>query len=174
LLGVSINVPGAMLNHLPLRIADELLWASQRIANGSLSRHGLPRPPVGVASLMATKQQAPAYDDGFLTSLKAGRIEIVAAVEGFDGADVLLADGARIQPDVVIAATGYRRGLEQLVGHLGVLDERGRPLIHGRDQHPRAPGLFFTGFRAELSGQLRLMRFDARRIARAVAGRHRG
>lgn len=38
--------------------------------------------------------------------------EIVAAVEGFDGPGVLLADGTRIQPDVVIAATGYRRGLE--------------------------------------------------------------
>jgi hypothetical protein len=45
------------------------------------------------------------------------------------------------------------------------------PLVHGRRQHLSAPGLFFTGFRAELSGQLRLMRFDARAIARAVASR---
>ena len=39
---------------------------------------------------------------------RPGRIEIVAAVEGFDGEDVLLADGTRIQPQAVIAATGYR------------------------------------------------------------------
>jgi putative flavoprotein involved in K+ transport len=170
-LGVSINIPGVVLQHLPLRVADELLWASQRLLHGDLARHGLPRPPIGLATQMATKQQAPAYDDGFVASLKAGRIEVVAAVEGFDGADVLLADGMHVQPEAVIAATGYRRALEPLVGHLGVLDERGMPLVHGSRQHPAAPGLYFTGFRGELSGQLRLMRFDARAIARAVARR---
>ena len=35
-------------------------------------------------------------------------------------------------------------------------------------QHPSAPGLFFTGYRTELSGQMCLMRFDARSIARAL------
>lgn len=66
--------------------------------------------------------------------LKAGQIEIVAAVEGFDGPSVLLADGTRIQPEAVIAATGYRRGLEPLVGHLGVLGEDGIPLVSGGNQ----------------------------------------
>jgi putative flavoprotein involved in K+ transport len=171
MLGIPINVPGVVLNHLPLRVADEILWASERAIYGDLSRWGLSRPPVGLASLMADKQQAPAYDAGFVGSVKVGRIEIVAAVEGFDGADVLLADGSRAQPDAVIAATGYRRGLGPLVGHLGVLDERGRPQVHGGRQHPSAPGLFFTGFRGDLSGQLRLMRFDARSIARAAGNR---
>jgi putative flavoprotein involved in K+ transport len=167
-LGVSINVPGVVLNHLPLRVADEISWMAERMIHGNLSRYGLPRPRVGLASLMAKRGQAPAYDAGFVASVKAGRIEIVAAVEGFDGADVLLADGSRAQPDAVIAATGYRRGLEPLVGHLGVLDERGSPLVNGGRQHPSAPGLFFTGYRTELSGQLRLMRFDARAVARGI------
>jgi putative flavoprotein involved in K+ transport len=167
-LGVSINVPGVVLNRLPLRVADEIAWAGERATRGNLSRYGLPRPPLGVATL-SKRQQAPAYDDGFVASVKAGRIEVVAAVEGFDGAEVLLADGSRAQPDAVIAATGYRRGLEPLIGHLGVLSGRGTPLVHGGRQHPAAPGLFFTGFRSDLSGQLRLMRCDARAIARAVA-----
>lgn len=111
--------------------------------HGDLSHYGLPRPPVGLATQMAKPHQSPAYDAGFVASVKAGRIEIVAAVEGFDAADVLLADGSRIQPDAVIAATGYRRGLEPLVGHLGVLDEQGTPLAYGGRQHPSAPGLFF-------------------------------
>jgi putative flavoprotein involved in K+ transport len=117
---------------------------------------------------MSRRQQAPAYDSGFVGLLKAGEIEIVPAVSGFDGEDVLLADGTRIQPDAVIAATGYRRGLEPLVGHLGVLGEGGKPLIGGGDQHPAAPGLFFNGYRSNLSGQLRLMRPGARAIARTV------
>jgi putative flavoprotein involved in K+ transport len=102
--------------------------------------------------------------------IKAGQIEIVAAVEGFDGPDVLLADGARIQPEAVIAATGYRRGLEPLVGHLGVLGEDGIPLVSGGEQHHSAPGLFFNGYRPDLSGHLRPMRAEARAIARAARG----
>jgi putative flavoprotein involved in K+ transport len=75
---------------------------------------------------LAERHQSPAFDDGFVDSVKAGRIEIVAAVDGFDGDDVLLADGSRAQPDVVIAATGYRRGLEPLVGISGCSTTKGR------------------------------------------------
>lgn len=167
-LGVPIQVPGMALQHMPLRVADWLAALTERMIAGSLSRYGLPRPPVGAATAMAERHQSPLFDDGFVDSVKAGRIEIVAAVEGFDGDEVLLADGSRVQPDTVIAATGYRRGLEPLVGHLGVLDERGTPLVTGGRQHPSAPGLFFTGYRTELSGQMRLMRFDARSIARTL------
>jgi putative flavoprotein involved in K+ transport len=166
-LGVSVNILGLALERLPLRVADQAGWWTQRMLFGKLDRYGLPRSPVGVAT-QSRRQQAPAYDSGFVGLLKAGRIEIVPAVVGFDGADVLLADDTRIQPDAVIAATGYRRGLEPLVGHLGVLDENGVPLVSGGDDHPSAKGLFFNGYRSNLSGQLRLMRPDARAIARAV------
>ena len=131
-------------------------------------QHGLPRSPEGVATTMARRHQAPADDDGFVEELRAGRIEIVAAVVGFDQSDVLLTDGAHIQPGAVIAATGYRRGLDELVGHLGVLDSNGVPLVSGGQEHPSAAGLFFNGYRVDLSGQLRLMRIDARAIAKAV------
>jgi putative flavoprotein involved in K+ transport len=167
-LGVSTNVPGLVLNHLPLGVADQISWLGQRMVFGNLDRYGLPRSPDGVATTMRRRKQAPAYDSGFVSLLKAERIEIVAAVEGFDGPDVLLADGTRIHPEAAIAATGYRRGLEPLVGHLGVLDDDGIPLLSGGDEHPSARGLFFNGYRAELSGQLRLMRPDARAIARTV------
>jgi putative flavoprotein involved in K+ transport len=168
-LGAPVQVMGTVLNHLPLPIADAVTGAAERLMVGDLSGYGLPRPEVGMATLMAKRHQSPLFDDGFVGSVKAGRIEIVSAVKGFDGPDVLLADGSRIQPDTVIAATGYRRGLAPLVGHLGVLDEKETPLVHGGRQHPSAPGLFFTGYRTELSGQMRLMRFDARSIARALS-----
>jgi putative flavoprotein involved in K+ transport len=171
-LGASVNIPGIALNHLPLRVADQIGWLTQRILFGNLDRYGLPRSPDGVATTLRHRQQTPAYDDGFVALLKAGQVEIVAAVVGFNGPDVLLADGARIQPDAVIAATGYRRGLEPLLGQLGVLNENDTPLVSGGNTHPSAPGLFFIGYRADLSGQLRLMRPDARAIARAVR-RHR-
>ena len=167
ILGSSVNIHGLVLQRLPLRVADEIGWLSQRTLFGKLDRYGLPRSPIGLATL-SRRQQAPAYDGGFVGLLKAGRIEIVAAVTGFDGSGVLLADGTQIRPEAVIAATGYRRGLEPLVGHLGVLGEDGIPLVSGGNQHRSAPGLFFNGYRFDLSGQLRLMRPDARAIARAV------
>jgi putative flavoprotein involved in K+ transport len=168
ILGASINISGIVLNHLPVGVGDQLSWMSQRIIFGNLERYGLPRSPRGLATTMRYGQQAPAYAEGFVPLLKAGQIEIVAAVEGFDGPSVLLADGTRIEPEAVIAATGYRRGLEPLVGHLGVLGEDGIPLVSGGNQHPSAPGLFFNGYRPDLSGHLRPMRAEARAIARAV------
>ncbi len=167
MLGVSINIHGLALMRLPLRVADRIGWLGQRLRFGDLAPYGLPPSPVGIAT-MGRRQQAPAYDDGFVRLLKRRQIEIVAAVEGFDGSVVILADGSRIEPDTVIAATGYRRGLESLVGDLGVLDGDGKPLVAGGNEHPSAPGLFFNGYRSDLSGQLRLMRPDARAIARAV------
>lgn len=168
ILGISINVPGIVLNHVSIPVADEIAWRLQRILFGNLEAYGIPRSPYGIATATFTRQQTPVYDDGFVRLLKSGEIKIVPAVAGFDGSDVLLTDGASIQPDAVIAATGYRRGLEPLVGHLGILDENGIPLVSGGKEHPSAPGLFFNGFRTNLSGQLRLMRPDARAIAKAA------
>jgi hypothetical protein len=79
--------------------------------------------------------------------------------------DVLLADGSRIQPDAVIAATGYSRGLEPLVGHLGVLDDRGVPRVHGGPA--AAPGLRFIGY-APRPGQIGHMGREAARAARGI------
>lgn len=92
-----------------------------------------------------------------------------AGVEDLGGSDVVLSDGSRIQPEAVIAATGYRRGLESLVGHLGVLGQDGTPEYIGERTHPRAPGFYFVGYANPLSGQLRGIRLDANGVARAIA-----
>ena len=94
---------------------------------------------------------------------------MVGAVVAFDGEDVVLADGARVTPDAVVVAAGYRNGLEPLVGHLGVLDARGRPRVRGGRSDPAAPGLWFTGYTNPISGNFRELAIDARRIARAIA-----
>jgi putative flavoprotein involved in K+ transport len=137
-----------------------LLW-------GDLTRYGLATPTEGLVSAMARRSPGVTIDPGLVSALKQRAIEIVPALEGFDGADVILRD-RRIRPEAVIAATGQRPGLEPLVGHLGVLDSRGWPLVQGGATIPGAPGLHFIGYRLP-PGQLPDMRFDARSIARAVA-----
>jgi cation diffusion facilitator CzcD-associated flavoprotein CzcO len=101
--------------------------------------------------------------------VRQGHIEPVAAVGRCDERSMHLVDGKRLEVDVLIAATGYPTGLERLVGHLGVLDERGRPDVPPGRSHPRAPRLYFVGLRNPLTGLLHSVRLDAARIARSPA-----
>jgi hypothetical protein len=111
----------------------------------------------------------PTIDVGLVRELRAGRVTPVAALTRFEDDAAVLADGTRLTPDVVIAATGYSPALAPLVGHLGVLDARGRPLHHGRRAAPGAPGLRFVGLSNPLKGLLLQIRLDARAAAAAVA-----
>jgi putative flavoprotein involved in K+ transport len=158
-----------MLDFVPDRAADGMTSVVQWMIYGDLSKHGIPRPQVGAQTRTKVLHQGILIDAGFVRSLKKRRIGIVPAVEAFDGPEVILSDGSSLQPDAVIAATGFRRGLEPLVGHLGVLDAGGHPVPFGARTAPSAPRLYFNGFYSTLSGQLRFMRRHSRAIARAIA-----
>ena len=82
----------------------------------------------------------PIVDVGLVRAVKDGRVAVVAALERFEDGKPVLADGRAVEVDAVIAATGFRTGLEPLVGHLGVLDAAGVPLVHGADEHRPRPG----------------------------------
>jgi putative flavoprotein involved in K+ transport len=162
---------GVVFRHLPVPVMDRLWPLIQKIAVGDLSKHGLPLPPPGAYSKFLRDDVTPILDVGLVPLLKQGKVEIVAAVDSFDGADAVLADGSRIQPDAVIAGTGFRRGLEPLVGDLDLLEPtKGRPIVHGAETHPNAPGLHFIGYTNPISGMFREIAIDARRIAKTIAG----
>jgi putative flavoprotein involved in K+ transport len=156
---------------VPPAIVDPIARLVQRLTVGDLTPYGLPPSPRGTYT-RAREGQIPILDVGLVDALKSRRISIVSAVRAFEGPDVLLEGDARIQPDAVIAATGYVRALERLVGHLGVLDPRGLPLAHGPKTPPGAPGLYFIGYSNPISGNLREIGIDARKIAKAL-GRSR-
>ncbi|MFJ5732396.1 flavin-containing monooxygenase [Streptomyces paradoxus] len=167
--GWAAQYSGVLVRRLPVGLVDRISRVQARVALPDLSAHGLPRPDTGLYTRV--KQGAvPVQDVGLIDAVRKGRVEIVAAVDAFeDGGKIALADGTRISPDVVIAATGYVRALEGLVGHLDVLDDRGRPVVHGARTPSTAPGLYFTGFTNPISGNLREMALDAVKIAKAVA-----
>ncbi|MFD3485840.1 flavin-containing monooxygenase [Streptomyces sp. NPDC058665] len=169
-LGWPAQRTGMLVRRLPTRLVDRAGELMCKIAVPDLAAQGLPRPDTGLYSRVR-EGAIPVQDVGLIAAVRDGRVEPVAAVESFDGDKVVLADGSRISPDAVIAATGYRRGLEGLVGHLGVLNERGLPVVRGGRTSERAPGLYFTGFTNPISGMLRELSMDAERIAKAVKGR---
>ncbi|MGW4950889.1 flavin-containing monooxygenase [Streptomyces parvulus] len=163
---------GVLIRRLPARLVDRMARPLARISVPDLSARGLPRPDTGLLT-RAAEGAVPVQDVGLIDAVRSGRVEVVAAVDGFEDGKVLLADGTRLAPDAVIAATGYLRGLEGLVGHLDVLDDRGRPVVRGGSAPAAAPGLYFTGFTNPISGMLRELSLDAGRIAKAVA-KHEG
>lgn len=162
-----------VLRRLPVRFVDRFIDVASRLNTPDLSAQGMPRPPAGVYTRLLRDGAVPIIDVGLIDALRSGAVQVVPAVVGFDGPRVLLEGGEEITPDAVIAATGYRQGLEKLVGHLGVLDGRGRPLAHGGHTAPDAAGLYFTGYTNPISGMFRELRIDARRIAKAVAQQRR-
>jgi putative flavoprotein involved in K+ transport len=166
--GWPAQATGILVRRLPTGLVDRLAPYVTGVSVPDLSEFGLPRPRHGLYARVL-EGSIPVQDVGLIDAVRARRVEPVGAVEGFDGDDVRLADGTRISPGAVIAATGYRRNLEPLVGHLGVLDGRGRPVVHGARTPPGAPGLYFTGFTNPISGMFREMAIDARRIAHAVS-----
>ncbi|WP_445280513.1 flavin-containing monooxygenase [Streptomyces sp. DSM 118148] len=168
--GWAAQYTGVLVRRLPVRLVDRLARALGGAVTPDLSAHGLPRPTSGLYSRVR-EGAIPVQDVGIVDAVRGGKVEIVAAVEAFEDGKVVLADGARLTPDVVIAATGYERALDGLVGHLGVLDGRGRPVVHGSRTPDGAPGLYFTGFTNPISGMFRELAIDAERIARAVARR---
>ncbi|MFD9635814.1 flavin-containing monooxygenase [Streptomyces violascens] len=167
--GWPAQATGILVRRLPVRLVDRAASVTERLSVPDLSAYGLPRPAGGLYSRVR-EGAIPVQDVGLIDAVRGGRVSPVAAVESFEGGKVVLADGARISPEVVICATGYGRGLSALVGHLGVLDSRGRPLVQGARTVPGSSGLYFTGFTNPISGMLRELALDATRIARTLAG----
>ncbi|MBV9000221.1 MAG: NAD(P)/FAD-dependent oxidoreductase [Solirubrobacterales bacterium] len=160
------DVPATLMYRLPPQIGDRQTRLIRRLTIGDLSAQGLVPPKEGIMSRSHREGKAPAIlDKPVIDAIKERHIEIVAAVDSLDATGVLLADGTRLEPDVVIAATGYTTGLEPLVGHLGVLDERGVPLIHGGPAS--APGLRFIGYQPR-PAQIGYVGAEATRAAKQI------
>lgn len=168
-IGVPTQVLAILLHGMPPSIVDTIARGMSRSLLGDLSTYGVARSERGTFTRAIEDGQVPILDVGLVEHLRAGNIHVVGAMERFEDADVILANGARTRPDAIVAATGYRRGLEPLVLHLGVLDERGAPLVHGAATHPRVPGLHFIGYTNPITGNLRAIANDARAIARALS-----
>jgi putative flavoprotein involved in K+ transport len=165
------HATGILVSRLPAALVDPIARLQRRLTIPDLTPFGIPLPEDGLMTRVRRVGEVPLQDVGFVGAVRRGAVTPVAAVTGFDGDKVLLADGSAVAAQAVIAATGYRRGLDAMVGPLGVLDEGGLPRVHGGAA--AAPGLFFVGYTVSLRGMLRDIAADARRVAPAAARDHR-
>jgi putative flavoprotein involved in K+ transport len=157
--GVPVQVFGILLSPLPAGAVDRAAAKMRRLALGDLAPYGLGPPAWGSFSA----RRPAVIDVGFVHELKAGRVRVRPAVLRFRRGGAVFADGSDVDYDAVVAATGFRTGLEDLIDVSGVVDEGGLP----RESASPA-GLFFAGFTETVRGQLYEAHRAAGRLAAAV------
>lgn len=165
LLGIPLQPLAVYGRFLPIKALDRLVSLMTRLFYGDLRTYGLPIPTKGAATRNLEENVVPSLDDGFMAALKKGLFKVVPEIRRFTEEHVELVDGTVLQPDAVICATGYRLGLEPLVGHLGVLNTRGFPRYWADQSSPEYPGLWFFGLNTSIFGNFYVRRAESKRLA---------
>ena len=177
--GIPIVGIGIWLRYLPNNLVDMLLSFMQRRMIGDLTAYGLPFPPMSLTKQYAINNVVPILYGPFVDDIRAGRIKIVGSIQKISGPTVhaLRAVGITqddhsttiaLEPDVIVAGTGFRTGISELVQIPNITDEKGRSKISGDQELEEAPRLYFIGQINPLSGQLREIRVEAGKIARKI------
>ena len=154
--GIPVQVFGILLSPLPAGAVDRAAARMRRLALGDLAPFGLEPPAWGSFS----ERRPAVIDVGFVRELKARRVRVRPAVLRFRPGGVVFADGTEEDYDAVVAATGFRTGLEELLDVPGALDESGLPR-----EGASPAGLFFAGFTETVRGQL----YEANKAAGGLA-----
>jgi cation diffusion facilitator CzcD-associated flavoprotein CzcO len=166
---VPILQVGALMRHLPPKVADALAAPLVRLTVGDITKVGLRKLPYGPNTQIANDRHIPLLDIGTMDHIKAGRITVHGGVARFTEHGVEFSDGSLLDVDAVVLGTGYRPALEDFLPEWeAVCDEEGRPLVSGGATS--LPGLYFCGQFVSPSGMLREAGIESRRIATAVAG----
>ena len=167
-LGVPSQLLGIASMHLPTAVVDRIGAGIRRVAIPDLAPYGLVAPAKPYSEFL-DRRVIPIVDVGLADAVRKRRVRVVAALERFD-------DGRRRARRRLTGRDGcdrggdrFRTGLERLVGHLDVLDARGRPLVRDVEEPAGAPGLHFIGYEITLGGTFRLVGIEAKRLARTVA-----
>ena len=151
------QVNNALLKwRVPLRLRQ---WLYRRVA-GDLSRFGLPEPD------HRPYESHPVVNSQLSYYLGHGRIKPVGDVTRFDGKAVELAGGRRIEPDLVITATGYRPSFDFLAPELLDTDADGRPDLHLHAFARKHPTLAVVGLLQPDAGLLPLAHWQSVAVAR--------
>ncbi len=172
--GFPLHRAARLFQALPLPIVDRAFALTQRLFFGDLTRHGMTTHSLGGGTRLALDGTAFAIDDGFVAAINSGRFRVAGKIVEFHAGRAFFENGGSVAPDVVICATGYRTGLEPLVGRFGVLDGKGNPTHPAGEPDPAQPGLWFTGYKPLFTGYFDAAAIAAERIGTGIASHLRG
>ena len=165
---VPTYIFAGLLFRVPVPLANRIIRLTRRWTVGDLSPWGLAEPAEGLYTWAARTGEHPTVVDGeVIKAIKARQFEIVSKVSSVTAGEVLLDDGTALRPDAIVAATGFTSGLEPMVGHLGVLDERGKPRSSGGPAV--LPGLRFACYVANIDNIDHDTRVVAEQVSRELA-----
>jgi hypothetical protein len=155
------QVNGKMLQlRLPLRLRQWLYHRTLRLTVGDATRFGLPRPD------HRPYESHPVVNSQLVYYVGHGRITPLPDVTRFEGSTVELADGRRVEPDLVITATGYLPRFEFLAPELLDIDEDGRPDLHLHAFARKHPTLAVIGLLQADAGLFPLAHWQSVAVAR--------
>lgn len=153
---------------MPPAVVDPLFRALVALTVGDLSRWGVRAPAEGIVAQLERTGRIPLIDVGTIDLLKAGKVVARPAVRELVAGGARFVDDSGADYDAIVLATGFRPALAGLLPRAAeLLDERGLPRQSGRES--ALPGLYFVGFHVPITGMLREIGREARRVARAIA-----
>ena len=135
-----------------------------RIAQGSVTKYGLPKPE---HRLLCGPL---AVSDSLLSGLQRGEIVAKPAIDRFERDRVHFRDGSTEQVDVVIYCTGYKISFpflcESLIGARG-----GEIPLYHRVVPPALPGLYFIGLVQPIGAIMPVAEIQSQWVADLLEGR---
>ena len=158
---IPVQLFGIVLTSIGMpRVIDRVGALLRRISIGDLTAYGLGQAAWGPF----TARKPAVIDTGFVKQLKQGRVLVRPPVTRFYSKGVIYADGSREAVDVVVAATGFRTGLEKILLLPDVIDDIGQPRF--RSGGPTSvPGLYFIGFDETIRGHLFEINRESKQLA---------
>jgi len=143
--GMPVDVFANDGPHLPLWLEAPVFSFLLRLLIGDTTKLGMPKPDHRVL------ESHPLVNDQLLSHLRHGDVRLVADVERLEAGQVVLKDGARLDVDLVLLATGYTRSIPYLdVKHLDGSWGAGQALTAFSRRYD---SLFTLGF-SEINGAL--------------------
>ncbi|HSD85432.1 MAG TPA: NAD(P)/FAD-dependent oxidoreductase [Anaerolineae bacterium] len=162
-LGTPVQVFGIVMSALPVSIADRIGRVIARVALGDLSSYGV--RPAAWQPFSASK--VPIIDVGWVTEVKKGNVQLRPGVARLTATGVIYDNEQAEDFGAIVAATGFKTGLPDLINVSDLLDERGYPRYHS-GQPTSAHGFYFIGYTESVRGHLFEANRDSRRLARLI------
>ncbi len=147
-------------SRLPLRVRQWAFARTLKLTVGDLTRYGLPKPDHRVY------ETHPIVNSQLTYYIGHGGITPVGEIASFEREGVLLENGDRLDPDLVVFATGYLPRFEFLSGDMLDPDADGRPKLHLYTFARRFPTLAVAGLVQPDSGIFPIVHWQTVAIAR--------